>query len=347
MTQIDEIDKRYFLQVTEGGHIGGVSGVDISKSCDICNEGRSFGRKFRLHLYIKGTYTNSAVACFNCGYSGNMYSYLKDYHPTEFVSYMKEKRSGSFNSLKSDNTVMDMSFIDTGCIQPINNALVDKIEENIFNIPKLIAPIQSFGKIPIEASNYLKSRGIEPLDNWVYSKLNNKIKFNGKDVKLSEFIIIPFEFNKKWFGFQALAWREKKFFVYLVEGNEGLKVWNINNIDIEKPVYIFESIYDAISSGLDNIIAQIGTKLSQQILDKLKEPVFCLDNMNIDEASLNAAQKYANDGYKVFIWPLQIPIKYKDTNDLLKAGIPKIKITNIIKNNIYSGMEAILKLKLI
>ena len=93
---LDEIDKRYFLMVHEAGTIGHISDSDISVSCPICREGKSWKRKHRLHLYIKSSYDSSSIACFNCDYKGNMYSYLREYYPNEYVLYSKEKRSNSF-----------------------------------------------------------------------------------------------------------------------------------------------------------------------------------------------------------------------------------------------------------
>ena len=86
---LDNIDSNYFLQVHD--EIGPISDNDIAVSCPMCREGKSWGRKHRLHLYTKPTYDAAAIACFNCGYSSNMYGYLKEYFPYEFTSYKKAK----------------------------------------------------------------------------------------------------------------------------------------------------------------------------------------------------------------------------------------------------------------
>jgi len=326
MASIEYIDKKYFLMVTPPNEIGQIQDSDISRSCDICGEGRSKGRKHRLHLYIKNTYDSAAVACFNCGYSGNLYSYLKDNHPAEYELYRKEKQGKSLQELK---------------MVPIEQ--VKPIEPKV-NI-NLIDAISDFIDIPDEVLRYLENRGIKPKESWRYSPVSNKITFNSKQIILNDFIIVPLTYKDKWYGFQALGWKQKKFFVYLVEGNSSWKVWNWDCIDKNKPVYIFESIYDALSSGETNIIAQLGANLHEDRLKELKEPIFCLDNQNIDEASYRETLKYLEQGHKCFIWPKNIPLHFKDYNDLLKRGVQVDKIKTLINKNIFSGMTGIIKLK--
>jgi len=211
---------------------------------------------------------------------------------------------------------------------------------------KLIKPLPYFSDIPDEAKEYLNQRGLEPQEDWEYSPKGNEIVFNGAKQVLSEYIIIPLTKDGLWYGFQALAWKQKRFFVYMVTGNSGFKAWNFYNIDKEKPVYIFESIYDALSSGLDNVIAQLGANLGEDRLKELKEPIFCLDNQRVDQKSHEETIKYLERGYKCFIWP-EGSEKFKDTNDLRKIKVPYEKISSMILKNINSGMMGTLKMKMI
>jgi len=211
---------------------------------------------------------------------------------------------------------------------------------------KLIKPLPYFSDIPEDAKNYLNQRGLTPQKDWKYSPKGNEIIFNGAKQVLSEYIIIPLTKDGLWYGFQALAWKQKRFFVYMVTGNSGFKVWNFYNIDKSKPVYVFESIYDALSSGLDNVIAQLGANLSEDRLAELKEPIFCLDNQRVDQKSHEETTKYLERGFSCFIWP-EGSEKFKDTNDLRKLNVPYEKISKMILNNIHKGMIGILKLKMI
>jgi hypothetical protein len=369
---LDDIDVNYFVQVHE--EIGTVGASDVSVSCPMCREGKSWGRKHRLHLYIKPTYDTASVHCWNCGYASNIYGYLKEFHPAEFGAYKKAKAGKGFAELKmqydeEEKKEIPIEKIDIGF--DMNSISLDEEEETPVSLedmnsidigfdmsssvieeikptdgPILVEPVKNLTSLPEEAKLYIQNRGIEVQDNWLYSPINNKIRFNNADVVLSEFIIIPLELNGKWYGFQALAWKQKRFFVYLVTGNSSWKVWNWNNIDKEKPVYIFESIYDALSSGLENVIAQLGANLHVDRIKELKEPIFCLDNQYLDEASVEESMKYLELGYKCFIWPKGSE-KFKDTNDLRKINVPYEKLKNMVTTNIFQGMSGVLQLKFI
>jgi len=101
----------------------------------------------------------------------------------------------------------------------------------------------------------------------------------------------------KWYGFQALGYKEKRFFVYLLNGNSSWKVENWDNIDLNEDVYIFESIYDRLSSGIKNSIAILGASLHENRLKELKKPIFCFDNFHIDKKALTETQNMYNNNY--------------------------------------------------
>ena len=400
MAKISEIDARYFMMVMNG-EIGTVGDMDISASCPICNEGKSYGRKKRFHLYIKDSYDQANVKCFNCGYSSNMYGFLKEYHPSEFQLYQNEKRGSSLKELKMsfayeeaekaqdqkedisniknissgldftevkkteaqevDNTgheekalsTKEISMFASGLDFGSENIKSKEIAKNVKDPNEpikdgdvfVVPPVEGFTKIPDEVLQYIRNRGIEPKENWLYSPKMNKVTFNKNKITLSEFIIIPLTKGDKWYGFQALAWKHKQFFVYLVTGNSGHKHWNFYDVDKSKEVYIFESVYDAMSSGLENSMAQLGANLGEESLKELEKPIFCLDNQHIDEKSKEETLKYLEQGYSVFIWP-EGADKFKDTNDLRKIKVPYEKIANMIRNNINKGMKGILKIKM-
>jgi hypothetical protein len=101
-----------------------------------------------------------------------------------------------------------------------------------------------------------------------------------------------------------------------------------------------------MSSGLDNVIAQLGAQLGEDRISDLKQPIFCLDNFRIDDKAQEESLKYSIKGYKTFIWPKGSE-KFKDTNDLRKIGVPYEKISNMILNNIHQGLPAQTRLKLL
>lgn len=390
---IDLIDEKYFLMTTPAQELGVVKSDDISRACPVCREGKSLGRAKRMHLYTKSSYEGSAISCFNCGYSTNMYVYLMENYPEEYVLYKQEKKSSSFNELilskpKKNVELPDMSNVanisldfgtetydieapevsvetpetpevgasislDFGeAVLPMEDLDVafeeDKYKpsnlKDISILSSQAVPLLDSQKA-VDCRNYLTGRGVMPRKEWLYVE-NSKIQFNSNDIYIQDYIIIPLMFEDKIYGFQALAWKEKKFFVYLLEGNTSWKVWNWNNIDKSKTVYIFESIYDAISSGFENCIAQLGANIHEDRLTELEKPVFCLDNQNVDAKSAEESLKYLKKGYKVFLWPSKVPNKIKDANDLVRNGVSEEKIQKLIDVNTYQGMKGIIKCQL-
>jgi len=401
---LDNVDVQYFLQVHE--EVGTISDNDVSVSCPMCREGRSWGRKHRLHMYIKPSYDTASIHCWNCGYTSNIFGYLKEFFPGDFSSYKKAKSGKGFaelrmahadtdkpktNELNFDNVDigMDMSTapvakeipkiieepkqinmegfaedetpVDMAAIQGIDIGFSMDFGSSPAPKPKtteiiptkesedgpfLVPSVTNLIDVPDEAKKYIENRGISVQDSWLYSPKHNKIKFNNVDINLSEYIIVPLTIGDKWYGFQALAWKEKRFFIYMVTGNSGYKVENWDKINKDEPVYIFESIYDRLSSGLENSVAALGANLHDDRIKELKQPVFCLDNTLVDEKAKEETIKYLHLGYKALIWP-QGSEKFKDTNDLRKLKVPYEKISKMITANIHQGIAGTIRAKMI
>jgi 2-methylisocitrate lyase-like PEP mutase family enzyme len=124
----------------------------------------------------------------------------------------------------------------------------------------------------------------------------------------------------------------------------GYKIWNWFNISKESPLFIFEAIFNALSTTFINKIALMGSDIPSDQLKLLKAPVFIFDN---DTTGRSKALKYAELGYKVVVFPQNtIFAQYKDCNDMLKDGLSSSQISQAITEHTYSGIKAIMLLKL-
>jgi hypothetical protein len=151
-------------------------------------------------------------------------------------------------------------------------------------------------------------------------------------------LVFPLYKGDMMYGFSSRSMTDKKFHIHLK--NDSFKVYNIFNVNLEKPVYVFESIIDSLYTP--NSIACLGSDLSDKILGLIKEPVMCLDN---DKTGMLKAMKYAEKGYKIFVWPRGI--KGKDINELVvKWNFQPENIYKMIKNNIKWNNSAIVNLKI-
>lgn len=316
---LDPFDVRYFKLAV--GSVRSETALDVSAKCPICGDSKH-SNKARLHLYQKNGVT--LVNCFNGGCpcsNRTMYTFLRDFYPQLFASYKKERFK---KLLDPDRKGLEGTVIDLGA----------KIEPKVVEAPKeslkwLFAPLSD------QCRAYVEGRGIG--SRGIYTAADN-ITLGGKWYPIKGYVIIPLIRGNEIYGFYTRSPTEKRFFTYIKESYTGFKAWNLFSIDPEKPVFIFEGIFDAMSAqkaGLKNSIALLGAKPSQEILAMLKHPVFCLDN---DRTGILNALEYCKK-YQVVVWPFEEP---KDANEMLQK---KIDLCNIITSNLKTGIRATVALR--
>lgn len=349
MKIIDQIDRKYFKFAVD--KVGKDTDTDIQARCIICGDSERDERQMRLHLYVKPQYDTSICHCFNCGWKGNMFQFLKETNTTLYEEYIKEKRESSFNNMKKKKEKNEYN-IDIRVesytrsnsrdnkVQPL--CKTDKLPEEVFFLPE---EFQEASSCP-EASEYLKKRKIES-EGFFFSK--RWIKLNGKDIPVKNCIIIPLWVNERErvvFGFQARSIESKFFYTYIPGENSGFKVWNWFGIDRTKPTFIFESVFDALSSGLprDCICAALGSDLIEERASELSKPIYCFDNQRSDYTSKIKSLELLKKGKKVFVWPTDI--KEKDANEFIQNNHTNQEMAKIILSNIEEGMNGIMRLKL-
>lgn len=326
---------KYFKMAVNSGSYS-ESQLDIACRCPICGDSKKKRNSKRLHLYKKGTL--ELVNCFNAGCSvqnKTMYGFLKEFYPELLPQYKKEVFGSKIDNLKKEKSLADL----------VDNSLVDKpdsfinlsldSQESKEVLPTLYDLSQFFGEMPNDMKDYLSNRGIEPKDDYKIALTDLKIGETTYNIK--GFLVIPLICNGLIYGFYSRDILKKTFITFI--STVGYKVWNWFNINKEEPTYIFEAIFDALSTGNTNIIANLGAKIPEDRLKELKEPIFCLDN---DKTGYEMSIGYAKNGHKVYIQPNTYP--EKDFNEL-KLNHPNLDIKKLIDDNLYTGMSAIIRLK--
>ena len=365
---MDPIDIRFFKMAVGGDRIRQETPTDITARCPICGDSRISKNKARLHLYEKNGVT--LVNCFNeCSVQNlTMDKFLRNFYPSLHSSYKDEKGSNSLLTLKSlvqsqreQSNFLGLGDFDMDSYQGDPNSTNSEVvgtaptaptaptsEDNedselvllgIGTSPPLLFDLTSnFKKDDNKVAQYCKSRGIDYNKEWNWF-IGKNICIDGKNFPIKDYVIIPLYCGNTMYGFYSRSLYEHKFFMYMPSNNVGFKVWNLYNIDITKPVYVFEGIFDALSAyqcGITNVIACLGATPPKDLLQGV-DLVFCLDN---DRTGYLNSIKYLKQGYKALIYPDSI--KYKDTNDMLKAGID---IKDLILNNTGSGILAQVKIQ--
>lgn len=351
---LDRIDIKYFKIAVGDSNIRETDN-DIAVRCPVCGDSRSNRNSRRLHLYKKGDYTG--VNCFNgdCSVENKtVFSFLRDFFPNHLSSYRREKfqdniqqlgQLGKQSSLSSDD-VFDFGkesksedFVDweNSEIAKLENSEISPVVS--IDLSNYITPIEKVS----QALEYIKSRGLcyspELYGRWFYGHQNLEID----DVlyKVQNSIIIPLYADSsftKMYGFYSRSISGKFFSTFMQDINVGYKIWNYFNIDNTKEVYIFEGIFDAIASGLNNAIALMGAKLPEDRLREINNPVFVLDN---DRTGLLNSIEYARKGCKVYV---QNKYPQKDINSLMQDN-PDLDVKTFIKNNLYKGILAEVNIK--
>lgn len=309
-------------------------------------------------------------------------------NPTLYEQYVKEKRELNFNALKTkakeknefSEAVVDIGFTynpsnpsnpttSTGTgeaniegpsepesktnsekTQPSENSngpiLFEgkEIPPKVFILPREFVTAGSNA----EALDYLTNRRVNS-DGLFYS--TDWLEFEGKRMPLKDSIIIPLWVSEPdgiCYGFQARSIREKFFYTFIPEENTGWKVWNWFGIERDKPVFVFESVFDALSSGLpsNRISAALGADLSPERELEVKEAIMCYDNQRCDHTAYTKSIELLNKQKRVFIWPTEI--KEKDSNSWLKnhPESSSKEFASIILNNLHNDMKGIMRLKL-
>lgn len=176
------------------------------------------------------------------------------------------------------------------------------------------------------AGEYLKSRGLSI--NFECYDFEGTFNYRGKDYQLPQCIVVPMrnrigQLQGVWIRFL----QEKRFFIWLVDDTVQ-KFWlDIN--DESEPVYLAESIFDALSLrelfGFKNVGAVLGIAASAEMQEALKdfEVVMCFDR---DSAGYKGMLAHLNNPktqhWKVFeILSKNVDLSgIKDYNDIVQLG---------------------------
>lgn len=349
---LNKVDVKYFKMAVGLDRIGRETDIDISARCPICGDSKTKKNSKRLHLYSREGIDVSFCSCFNSGCQAEnktIFSFLRDFYPTLFEQYKRETFQSNINELSQNNSGSSdvFNFVkkeDSPKLEIMgdweNSEITQKQEIQEIK-PVQTLDLSAFFKdiqnVP-EGIEYIKTRGfdyskLQKYGNWYYGYQDLKIL----DIvyKTTNSIIVPLYYNNEMYGFYSRNIESKLFATFMLDINHGYKIWNWFNIDKSKPVYIFEGIFDALSSGKDNIIALLGAKLTPERLAELSNPIFCLDN---DETGLKNSLEYAKMSHKIFI----NPYKAKDLNQMFVES--DINISEVIDNNIFTGISAVVKI---
>nr|DAX74166.1 MAG TPA: hypothetical protein [Caudoviricetes sp.] len=192
------------------------------------------------------------------------------------------------------------------------------------------------------AGEYLKSRGLS-VDLEAYD-FEGSFNYRGKEYQVPDSIVIPMrnrigQLQGVWIRFL----QEKRFYIWLVDDTVQ-KFW-LDIRDSNEPVYIAESIFDALSLrelfGFKNVGAVLGVAASAEMQEALKdfEVVMCFDR---DSAGYKGMLAHLNNPrtqhWKVLeILSNSVDLSgIKDYNDIIKLSNAMDEFSYNIKSSIQA-----------
>ena len=113
------------------------------------------------------------------------------------------------------------------------------------------------------------------------------------------------------------------------------KIYGLDQIDNEKPIFIIEGPFDA--TLVQNAVAMCGSDLDIRSFG-WSDYIYVYDNEPRNREIVNRIAKTIDRGDKVVIWPTSV--EEKDINDMVLGGQ---NIMSVLESNTYSGLQAKVK----
>ena len=294
--------------------------------CPICGDSKKHKNKARGYIYQVKTNTN--FKCHNCGASSSFNNFLKQIDVTLHKQYVMEKFKEGFAG--GSGFVVEAPEV------------FKKVKKPVFEEKKIDLPKASEVKISKE---YLEKRKLDAtkfyfaknFEEWAKKQ---KPTYNATGRDESRIIIPMYNQDKILIGFQgrSLGPNSVKYITVMIKDDDeksNPKIYNLDKVDNEKPVYITEGPFDA--SLVQNGVAMCGSDLDVRSFG-WSDYIYVYDNEPRNREIVNRIAKTIDRGDKVVIWPKSI--KEKDINDMVLGGQ---NIMNMLQSNTYSGLHAKLK----
>ena len=286
--------------------------------CPICGDSQKHKNKARGYFYQVKVNTN--FKCHNCGASLSFNNFLKQIDPTLHKQYTMEKFK---NGHTGKNFVVDEPKLEFK--KPIFKKTID--------LPKA-------SEVPV-AKEYLEKRKIDPTKFYFAKKFKQwtntqKQTFDTIGRDESRIIIPMYDTERNLIGFQgrSLGPNSVKYITVMIN-DDAPKIYGLDQIRRDAPVFVTEGPFD--STFIRNSIAMCGADGDVRKWG-ISDPIWVYDNEPRNTEIVRRISDTIDRGEQVIIWPSGM--EEKDINDMILSGHD---VMSILKNNIYSNLEAKVK----
>lgn len=294
--------------------------------CPYCGDSKKRQDKARGYLFKKKN--DYVFKCHNCSVGRTFTNFIKDVCPHLHDQYVLERYREGLTGKGTQTKTPEFKFATPDFKTKRNGINLDKISELNITHPARV---------------YLEERKIKELDYFYYCPkfkewTNSQLDLFPNLKQDGPRIIIPLRDKEgNMFGYQgrSLAPKAKIRYITVMLDDSKTKVFGLDRIDEQKPVYVTEGPFD--SMFLSNSIAMCGSDIDLNSLNYTF--VYVFDNEPRNKQIVEKYTKAIDHNYRVVIWPQNIV--EKDINDMVMAGHD---VQPIVQSNTYQGLEAKLKL---
>ena len=296
--------------------------------CPHCGDSQKSKTKARAYLYrIKN---DMFFKCHNCGMGQNLANFIKFVDPKIYEQYLLERYKKSAPATpKPKFDFKPTKFTDQTPIDDLKSIkdLPEDHPARLYCVNRKI-PEKYFDKL------FLSDK---------FMTLVNEVKPNTyKVIKDHPRLIIPFyDTTGKVFAFQGRAFgkEQPKYLTIKLDENKQ-KVYGLDKVNFQKPIYITEGPIDSLF--IDNCLAAGGADLFLKNKIPNEQITYIFDNEPRNKEIVKRMYKVIEQDFNVVIWPEEIQLK--DVNDMIKSGLTKLELQDIISKNTYSKLSALTKL---
>ena len=304
----------------------------INFRCPLCGDSQKSRSKARGWLLEKD---NSFVYyCHNCNASQSFSYFLKQVDPLAFKSYVSEKfmskhkKPGDEKSILEKTTFETPKFNSKSAIKSIKK--VSQLDHNHYAKLYIL-------EREIPSAQHYRMYYTPKFKTWVNSIIPDKFESVERDEPR---LVIPFfDKDKKMFGVSARSFKPDSKLRYITNMFEDKpKIFGLDTVNFANQYYVVEGAFD--SMFLKNAVAMAGADGNTNALNNTENAVFVFDSEPRNKEIHKRMEKIIDAGYKIVIWPTDIP--GKDINEMVLNGYKDIEGT--LRNNVYKGLEAKMKL---
>ena len=301
----------------------------INFRCPICGDSQKSRSKARGWLLEKKD--SFHYYCHNCGASQSFSFFLKSQDPLTYNDYVAEKFVNKANNSIKTTTSDDDEFKTRA---PVFRSNPLKKLKKVSQLDPNHAVKRYIIKRQIPTHHHYRLYFAPKFKTWINQIIPNKFENVGKDEPR---LVIPFLDDKgRVFGVSARGFDPKGIRYITIMFEERPKIFGLDKVNFNHPYYIVEGAID--SFFLENAVAMAGAEGTTKGVQQPENAIFVFDAEPRNKEIHKRMEKVIKQGYKICIWPDNLP--GKDINEMYLAGLNPEKI---IEENTHKGLQAELK----